>query len=496
MGTVVLRTAPPDSEPIAALLRRARRRLALASAATAATFALAVALAGSALVLITGDQVLPWPAVLWSALAALGLALYREWRRFPDPATIARRIDTALANHDLLATATYVLSRPNNSVLAPAITAAAGAFAAGADISAAMPWRWPGPARACGALLAVVAALGGLRYGLLHSIDTHPPLAGLSRDPFTGRFLPSRGAPRPLAPRPLAPISPEPDRPADVVAHHLPPEELNNYETVGQTTAGLRMPNAPANNANARSSGARAPGRNDEAQAPNDEAAPQPESGPSRSTGPPAADPAQQRNEGLLDRVKNAIASIMDRIRTEPGEGQNPAESTPGAAAQRRPDHAPEAGRTPHAEHSASDSPPGDQAGENDQNGKSSATGAAPPEAANQRRSGAGSQEGNKALAQAEEQQAVGKLSELIGKRSLQVKGEISVEVEAADNRRLSTPLLDRNARHADRGGVLSRDEVPLRLQPFIRRYYEKLRSQPDSLPPTRPAPAGGSSGP
>jgi len=78
----------------------------------------------------------------------------------------------------------------------------------------------------------------------------------------------------------------------------------------------------------------------------------------------------------------------------------------------------------------------------------------------------------------------MGKLSELIGKRSLNVQGEMMVEVEKSSNPQLRTPYLNPR-RHARRGGRrLSRDEVPLRHQDFVRRYYETLRREPDSLPP------------
>jgi hypothetical protein len=58
------------------------------------------------------------------------------------------------------------------------------------------------------------------------------------------------------------------------------------------------------------------------------------------------------------------------------------------------------------------------------------------------------------------------------------------VEVEKSSNPQLRTPYLNRGATHAEAGGDLSRDEVPLRHQDFVRRYYETLRREPDSLPP------------
>ena len=81
---------------------------------------------------------------------------------------------------------------------------------------------------------------------------------------------------------------------------------------------------------------------------------------------------------------------------------------------------------------------------------------------AEQQRSGAGKQDGNKNTELAEQAEAMGKLSELIGKRSLNVQGEMMVEVEKSSNPQLRTPYLNRGATHGEAGGDLSRDEVPV----------------------------------
>ena len=70
----------------------------------------------------------------------------------------------------------------------------------------------------------------------------------------------------------------------------------------------------------------------------------------------------------------------------------------------------------------------------------------------------------------------MGKLSELFGRRSQNVKGEVMMEVTKSRNQGLRTPLVDRSATHAEAGGEVNRDEVPLHLQEYVQRCYERVR--------------------
>ncbi len=76
----------------------------------------------------------------------------------------------------------------------------------------------------------------------------------------------------------------------------------------------------------------------------------------------------------------------------------------------------------------------------------------------------------------------MGKISEIIGKRSASVTGEITVEVPSSQQR-LQTPYTQSNATHADAGGEISRDEVPEIFQQYVRQYFEQIRKQPSHKP-------------
>jgi hypothetical protein len=98
-------------------------------------------------------------------------------------------------------------------------------------------------------------------------------------------------------------------------------------------------------------------------------------------------------------------------------------------------------------------------------------------------RSGIGRQDGNKDLKEAEQLQAMGKLAEIIGKRSASVTGEMMVETPSG-KQHLKTEYSQRMGRHSDLGGEINRDEIPLMYQQYVRNYMEAVRKQQD-----RPSP-------
>ena len=123
-------------------------------------------------------------------------------------------------------------------------------------------------------------------------------------------------------------------------------------------------------------------------------------------------------------------------------------------------------------------SQPGQQQADSDsaQQAKSNQPGNSPEQASKTEKSGVGKQDGKKDTELAEQQKAMGKLSELLGKRSLNMQGEVMVEVTNSKNQQLKTPYVTKSASHVEAGGEVSRDEVPLHLQDYVQRYYDKVR--------------------
>jgi hypothetical protein len=94
--------------------------------------------------------------------------------------------------------------------------------------------------------------------------------------------------------------------------------------------------------------------------------------------------------------------------------------------------------------------------------------------------SGIGRQDGAKDLKEAEQEQAMGKLAEIFGKRSAVVSGEVMVETPSG-KQQLKTDYSQRMGNHSDLGGEINRDEVPLIYQQYVREYMEQVRKQAKS---------------
>jgi len=119
----------------------------------------------------------------------------------------------------------------------------------------------------------------------------------------------------------------------------------------------------------------------------------------------------------------------------------------------------------------------GEQAG-NSPNSQGNASGKSDGrQASKQPGSGIGSQDGDKSIKQAEQLAAMGKISEIIGKRSANLTGEATVEVQST-SQQLRTPYAQRGAEHAAGGGEINRDEIPVALQAYVEKYFEQVRKQ------------------
>src|ERR1035438_5709226 len=58
------------------------------------------------------------------------------------------------------------------------------------------------------------------------------------------------------------------------------------------------------------------------------------------------------------------------------------------------------------------------------------------------------------------------------------ISGEATVEVQTT-NQQLRTPYAQKGAEHTQGGAEISRDEVPVALQPYVQQYFEQVRKQP-----------------
>jgi len=476
---------------LSALIRRTRRR-ALWQTVLAGSFqAVTAALGAAALLLVLGTGIVAWYVPLATFAAALAVVLWRLRGRLPGDYCTAQSLDAALHTCDLLSSAWHVRATGARSFFAPVIFDRAENAARTADPAAAWRWHWPRSSRWAGGMALAVLALFGLRYGLLRTLDLSSSVVHVMFDTFAGQpVAATKNAPRPGV------RTPQPegiglDLPGDTLAANAPDDVLKNYEVAGQTHSG-----ALSNAANPD----RTPGRESgDSVSPEDsgEKANLPEGAQNLSLGgspqssgdtkkqSPAS--GEKKDSGLLDRMRDALASMLDKLKPN-SAGAGSQQTAAAQNAQRQNAQGPPSpGR---AKPGDPQNQPSSSQADSAQGGEKSRNESPSPGSDDQQHSGIGKQDGAKNVEMAKDAAALGKLSELIGKRSLNLQGEMMVEVENTRNPQLRTPYLNRSASHTEAGGDLSRDEVPLRHQEFVRRYYEQVRRQPDSLAPVPHKPA------
>jgi len=101
-------------------------------------------------------------------------------------------------------------------------------------------------------------------------------------------------------------------------------------------------------------------------------------------------------------------------------------------------------------------------------------------QAQNQLQSGIGNQEGDKTARQAEELKAMGKLTEILGKRAANVTGQMMMEV-GSTHQQIRTGMAQVQATHGNNGGELHRDEIPQMYEQFVQQYFEQIRKTPEA---------------
>jgi hypothetical protein len=170
-----------------------------------------------------------------------------------------------------------------------------------------------------------------------------------------------------------------------------------------------------------------------------------------------------------------------------PGKSQTPGgeqQKSEGESGRQRPGDPMEGGETSAAqegEQSAQDA----QAAQKTSGGKGDRT--SDQTAERDAKSGIGQQDGAKEAKEAEQLAAMGKISEIIGKRSENLRGEATIEVKSG-KQGLRTQYSNRAAAHSESGGEIHRDEIPLIYQDYVRSYFEELRkSAPASWPQPSP---------
>ncbi len=404
--------------------------------------------AGTILLLFLGTQILDWNWVVAVCLGSFLFGLYRTLRRIPSPYRLAQQVDTRLALDDCLSTAYYFSDPQSNgngsrrfraSVLEQAIRLCEGITA-----KAAAPIRLPRSAHAALALALAAAGMFYLRYAVRGSLDLRPPMAPSVIDYFRPTWLiadsrtySGRRPPAPYSGDGIT-LDPEKTRSGD------PDAEVEGPSSIRDSTRGEAAKESPADD-----------------------------------------------SSSLLDKMKNAFKDMLDKlgIEPEPGEQTTAAKSGEGDAKQSdkggekkqsEKNDSPDQGTIEADEEANAAGPTEDKV----QSAKKNSDRKGEDAPGGGEGSGIGENEGEKQIQEAAELAAMGKITELLGKRQANLTGEVMVEVTTSKQQKATAPYTDASAAHGEGGGEIHRDEVPLLYQQYVQQYFEQVHKAAPAAAP------------
>jgi len=488
-----------DRGRLTAAVGLARRRFLANQALREAALGTAIVLLGPALLLVLGRDILAGPWLAMFGLAGLGTAAWRWWRGRLDLYRVSQILDARLSTQDQISTAICFLG--HSSPVAVEQRRASTELAERLAVEAAFPFTLHRSMQLLAAAFLLASVLGVLRYVLEKPLEMRQSLPGLIARAMGVDQAQAKDQPAPkdrAGQRQQANVLPYQDKqgwqPAPLEPADESPADGNGAEGQGPAPEPGR-------------SGADRPDKEGEFGAP---VGSSPEGDPIQSyedmlerdaqSGLSMADGKQGNNgqqeasqreksgipeepNSLLSKLREAMNQMMSKLQQKaPGSGnlQQAAAGSKGNGGEQQPgegDGQTGAGQgQPSGQESQGEGTPGNSQDSSDPSNSGGTTKNSGSQGA--RGSGAGSQDGDKRMRENEQQEAFGKLSELYGRRASGMTGEITIEA-LPGKQTLRTPQVQKGALHRDIGGEISRDEIPLAFQPYVKEYFTKLRQAP-----------------
>lgn len=483
------------------LLRRACRRWLWNQAVGQAAAGACVAVGSLIVLLVLGTQVVAWP--WWAALLGVSLVfgLRRMRNRAPSTYLVAQLVDRNLGLHDSLSTALYYGqaggARRFSEAMREAQRATAEALCRGLNLRRGVPLQKPQTLYLLLLLGVAASGLFALRYGLPRGLDLRRPLPRIVLDVLRPA-VPERAAATRREKR-LQEYWKQFGVTLDERATGDESMPGTALETVRGVEADSRLrtsaqPLQAGTAENAVSGDASEDGVGERLTS--GEAGP----GEGRSSGAPQRNlKSPEASDSLLDKFRDALSGLLARLRSSPKAGESPAAASAQAGADASAGRQSLAQRgIPGAGPRTAEGLPG-SAAEEMTAGQGSAQASEGPggrrgsaesshDTSQEGRSGIGNEDGSKDIREAAQLAAMGRISEIIGRRSQTLTGEVMVEVTSG-KQQLRTPYSRQEASHAEAGGEIHRDEIPLAYQSYVQRYFEEVRKPPaaQSRRPPRP---------
>jgi len=495
MNTVI----GPDQKQLTEAVERARRRLLAHLVVRESAWAATIALLGPTLLLLLGRRWVGWPVLALFAAAGAGLALWQWSRRRPSLYQVSQVLDARLASQDQISTAIYFLEAEHPAAREQRRAAAAQAGRSG--IEEAFPFTLPRSVYGLALVFLIASGLWAIRHWLEKPMRLEHPLPRVILQAIRGED--------PAKPEPPVEIAEAGRELSQTKALGL---EAEDAERRGEPQAGRQGATPAPEGASDAGDDSRKDGQGEgPGDGPGDEfgdpmsSGDQPiqsyedmldrdaKSGLAKGEGKQdkGGESSSDKKDGsggspesnsLLAKLRDAMNNMLSRLQQKsPGGSQQQAASGSSNSGEKQDGQGEgragagqpqpggeESGEGEGSDGDSKDGTPQKAAGKN--GGKSSDGGSRGSSG-----DGAGQQEGDKAIADAQQQEVLGKLSELYGRRAANVTGEVTVEAQPG-KQTLRTPQSAKQGSHQDSGGQISRDEIPLAYQAYVKEYFNRLR--------------------
>ena len=442
------------------LVRQARRRILGNELLAQGTSAASVALAAFILLLLLGTQILSWQIALALPLIAAAASLYRIKRRLPSPYAVAQLVDRRLDLADNLSTALFfhegapgAPAPPMRKDFRQAQFESAGRVAASIDVRLAVPYKMPRGLYVMAALLLVATSLFALRYGLSRRLDLKQPLANFLPESLSGgkNVRQADNARRNPKKSPEAPgegvgaldqdqkapgqQNANPEMQTAGESESLPDAKTDSKSSPGQKSSEQGDNQMASDDQDSQSEGnAGKSGEENQSGQQGDS-----KSGQSDKPQPGSKqDSNANDNSSLMSKMKDAFQNLLSKVKPQqnqqgsPQQGNQEQNSRQGKAQQGQKGQNNKDGQQQNGNQQgdAQEGEDGQEAknSDNAQQGKGQGKSDS-QQSSKQPGSGIGSQDGDKAIKNAEQLAAMGKISEILGKRSATISGEATVEV-------------------------------------------------------------------
>lgn len=478
------------------LLDRARRREAGQLALDVGALSIGVLMTGVVVLLLAGTEILNWYWLVLLFAASCGVGAYRLRKTLSSRYKLAQRIDRRLQLADELSTAYYFEENPRSdrASVCDRQREHAERVAGTVDVKLAVPFRRS--RFLVPATILTMAALGmfAVRYLVVGSLDLGPSLVRIAYDSFFGNKA-QEAENRPKRAR-LDPVTgqPLPDTPS--LEKDLQPDETldagdaNESNSDASDNSKETTEGSTKNKEDGKQNGEQDKQSGNQ---PNDQNGKEQDSKDAKEGNQQGANKQDSKsgsNSSLMDKMKDALSDLMNKMKSDSNKQEKADKSQKGQPSDPQQGDKSQQAQNKDSSQSQNSDMQGQQGDTKDDSEAQNDKKASDKSQAQDSKNGIGSQDGEKALKEAQQLQAMGKITEILGKRSAQITGEMMVEV-GSSKQQLKTPLSPTDAKHAEAGGELHRDEVPLIFQPFVQQYFDEIRKGQ-----TLPQAAGAKKGP